>query len=115
MPITGVAPGASGTFAATPLPAGAALPAGTTPTWSADNPLVTLTPVASDTTGLSVVAALDPTITGTSFNLTVSASFTGQDGTVKTPTTTASVPITGGTPPPPPPAEVTGFDIEQTA
>lgn len=106
MAISGVQPGLTGTFAATPQPVGAVLPSGVVPVWTVDNPLVTLTPAAD---GLTVIAALDASITGDTFNLTVTATLA--DGS--TPSGTVAVPILPT--PPPPPQEVTGFTIDQTA
>lgn len=98
MPVTGVKPGASGTFAATTIPVGATLPAGIVPKWTSDNPAVTLVDAAD---GLTTVATVPADATG-SFGLTVTAQVNGADVTG-----TVSVPIVA--------ADVTGFTIDQVA
>ena len=103
MAITGIAPGASGTFTASPvnsLGAPATLPAGVIPVWTASDATVVLTPSAD---GLSCAVAVPGADTGTSFTLTATA--TMPDKT--TPTGTGAVPILA--------LEVASFVINQTA
>lgn len=102
MAITGVPLGGTGTFTETPTPAGGQLQAGNIPVWTVDDTLVTLTPSAD---GTSVTCAVDPSDTGTSFNLTCSG--VASDGTAIS--TAANVPILAAVPPP-----ATGFEIDQT-
>ena len=103
MAITGIVLGATGTFTGTPVPPGSALQAGSIPTWSADDPLVTLTPAVD---GLSVAAATSATDTAASFNLTQS----GVNSAGAAISSTANVPLL-----PVPVVPATGFDIEQTS
>jgi hypothetical protein len=100
MAIKGIAPGAQGTFAETPLPSGTTLPAGVIPQWSANDTGVTLTPSADGTSCVAAVATGDA---NPNFVLTVSATL--PDGTQ--PNGKVTVPILQ--------PEVTGFSIDQTA
>jgi len=76
MAITGVTAGGSGTFQETPAPAGSlGLQAGSVPTYSVDDPAVTLGP-SPDGDVTKVVASVPATDTGASFNLTVSGTNT---------------------------------------
>lgn len=105
--MTRLDPGATGiVFATTTLPVGSTLPAA--PVWTVDSPNVTLSPVSSDATGLSIGATISASAAvGEVFNLTITG--TNADGT----TATQSNPFTVGAPPP---ANVTGFAaITQTA
>jgi hypothetical protein len=105
--LTGVQVGASGTFQESPLPVGSlGLQTGTVPTYSVDDPLVTLS-ASPDGDPTKVVAAVAATDTGASFNMTVS-------GTNTTGTAISSVfniAILPGTTPPP--VVSTGFDLNQ--
>jgi hypothetical protein len=78
--------GQVGTFVESPVPVGSLLPAGTIPTWTADDPNVALTASAD---GTSVAVATSTTDTAASFNLTCTATFIN-------PATGASVTITSG-------------------
>lgn len=106
MPITGIVKGAPGTFTETPTPAGTVFPAGTTFTWTSDDPLTTLTPSADGTSVAVATTASDP---ATSFNLTCTSSFTDPaTGTV----------VAGKVNVPLMPAQVqtpTGIQIDQTS
>ena len=98
--INGIVVGGTGTFVETVLPAGATA---TAITWSADDPLVTLTPSAD---GTSVSAATQATDTAPSFNLTVS----GTNSAGAAISTTVNVPLLAA-----PPPVATGFDVTQTS
>src|ERR1700690_2592303 len=102
MSITGIVVGATGTFAATVLPAGAVIPAGSVPVWTtSDTSNTSLTPSAD---GMSVAVATSAAApVGGSFILTI----TNQDGTFPTPVTVPYLPAA-------PPAQ-TGFEVEQTS
>jgi hypothetical protein len=100
MAITGTVPGATSTFTGTP---NGALQPGNIPTWTVDDPNVTLTPGAD---GLSVSAATLATDTATSYNLTQS----GVNSAGIAISTTVNVPFL-----PAPPAPATGFNINQTS
>ena len=101
MPINGIKPGATGTFAETPLPSGTTLPAGVIPAWSVSDP--TQASVTASADGTSAVCAVPTSATAASFTLTVTAKL--PDGT--TPSGNATVSILQ--------PEVTGFEINQTA
>lgn len=103
--ITGIIKGQNGQFTQTPVPAGGQLQAGSVPTWSADDPLVTLSPSADGSTCSATTQVADA---GTSFNLTVS----GFDVNGVAISSTVNVPLTAAAPPPP--VLATGFDIKQT-
>lgn len=100
MPILGIAPGATGVFTETPLPAGTSLPSGVVPAWTSSDPKAVVTPT-SDGTGCSV--AVDPAITSPNFTLSVTATL--PDGT--TPSANVTVPVNF--------PEVNGFTISQTS
>lgn len=101
MAITGIKPGATGTFAESPVPPGTPLPAGVIPQWSSsDTTNTSLTPSAD---GTSCLVAVPSSATIASFVLTVKATL--PDGT--TPSGNATVPVLQ--------PEVTGFTISQTA
>jgi hypothetical protein len=101
MAINGVTTGATGTFQATPVPAGAVLPAGVVPVWtSSDVTIATVTSPNPDATGLTTI--LTGLATG-SITLTVTATL--PDNSVAQ--GTATVPIVAG--------EVKSFTINQTA
>jgi hypothetical protein len=70
MAILGIQKGAVGQFTGVPFPAGSSLQAGSVPTWSADDPNVTLTPSAD---GSAVAVQTSATDTASSFNLTQNA------------------------------------------
>ena len=105
MAITGIAPGGTGTFTATPLNAGGTaipLPTGMTLAWASDVSGAVITPDPANSLNAAIV--LDATVTGgTVINLTVSA--TNPDGT----------PATGSAPVPVLAASVTvaSFSIDQ--
>jgi hypothetical protein len=105
--ITGVTAGSSATFVESYVPANAALPAGASISivWTVDDTLVTLTPSAD---GTQVVAAIDPSDTATSFNLTA----TGTSSALPGPITSGpvNVPILPAAPPLP-----TALAIDQVA
>jgi hypothetical protein len=105
--ITGIQAGQSGTFQETPVPSNGALQAGSVPTWTTDNPDVTLTPSADGTTVVAAVAAATTTNT---FNLTVSG--VSSDPTIGNISDTVAVPIL---PVVVPPVPATGFVIDQIA
>lgn len=100
--ITGINVGSSGNFVETPVPAGSVVPAGSPEVWTTDDPTITLTPSADET---SVVAAVPATSTAKDFGLTFTATINGTpvSGTVRVPI----IPL-----PPPVP---TSFSIDQTA
>lgn len=101
MAITGVPNGGTGTFTATPVPAGAVIPASVVPVWTSSD--VTIATVASpnpDPTGLSTI--LTGLQTG-SVTLTVSATL--PDNSVAQ--GSVVVPVIAG--------EVKSFTIDQTA
>jgi len=79
-PVTGIVVGQTGTFLAIPVDANGnevPVPAGTAnPTWTSDTSNATVTSSPDGLTA-SVVAASDPTLAGTSFNLTISATVNG--------------------------------------
>lgn len=102
--ITGVAPGATGTFQISLLPAGA-VPLSTGPLVSVDDAAVVLGAV--DPTTLEFTATVPATDTGSSFNLTVS----GVNGAGTAISTVFNVPILPATPPPP--VQATGFGLNQ--
>ena len=107
MAITGIAPGGTGTFTATPLNSGGtpvSLPAAMIATWSSDAPLAVVTPSATDPLTCNLV--LDPSITGgTVINLAIAA--TNADGTPAS--GSAPVPVLSVT------VDVASFAINQTA
>lgn len=84
MAITGILPGATGVFVATPLNAAGvpvALPLPTVPVWTSSDPLAVVTATAD---GLGASVAVDPSAPqGGSFVLTVAQA----DGSASTPTT----------------------------
>lgn len=94
MAITGIIPGATGTFAATPLDASGALittALSNAPVWTSSDPLAVVTPNAD---GLGCSVAVDATAPqGGSFVLTIA----NPDGSASTPTT---VPYDNVVPPP---------------
>lgn len=101
MPITGIVVGSQGVFQETVLPAGATIPAGTTPVWTtSDATNTTLSPSPDGTQVMVTVASTAPA--GGSFSLTVA----NQDGTFPTSVTVPFLPGTVVTP-------QTGFQIDQ--
>jgi hypothetical protein len=109
MPVTGITPGATGTFTATPLDSSGnpiSLPAGAAPpVWSSSD--TTNAPVTPSADGLSATVSVPATTAGGSFTLTVqSPDLPG------TPIGSVVVPINAVTPPPP---TVASFAINQTS
>lgn len=107
MAITGIAPGSTGVFTATPLDGNGnpvSLPAGSQPPqWVSSD--TTNAPVVASADGLSASVSVPSTTAGGSFTLTVSSpDLPGQ------PSGSASVPINV---PPPPPPTVASFQINQ--
>jgi hypothetical protein len=101
--ITGIQKGAVGQFVAVTDPPGSALQPGSVPVWSADDPLVSMTPSAD---GMSVAVQTSAGDTATSFNLTL----TGVNSAGSTISTKVNVPLI-------PAAQVPagGFLINQTS
>lgn len=108
MAITGILAGASGKFQVTPLPAGAALQAGSVPSWQASNAAVVLTPAAD---GLTVDVAVPATVTDAAFDLACSA--VSSDGSALSATVSVPVLAPPPPPPPPPPTPATSLQIDQ--
>jgi hypothetical protein len=92
--ILGIQKGAVGNFTGLPLPAGSSLAAGSVPTWSADDPNVSLTPSADGSAVSVQTVASDP---ASSFNLTQNA--VSSDGTNIT-SGPVNVPLLGTAPVP---------------
>ena len=107
--LTGVPVGGSGTFQESPLPVGSAgLQTGTVPSYSVDDPLVTLS-ASPDGDPTKVVASVGAGDTGTSFNMTVSGT-----NTLGNPISSVfNIAILPAVTPPPVPS--TGFDLNQLA
>jgi hypothetical protein len=101
--IKGILLGQVGTFTGVPTPAGG-LTSGV-PSWSADDPNVSLTPSAD---GSSVSVATSATDTAPSFNLKQS----GADGLGNPISSSVNVPLL---PSAPPPVQAVGFDIRQVS
>lgn len=102
MAITGIVPGATGTFVERPLPAGSVQPTGVIAAWTSSDPTNAPVTVAAD--GITASVAIQNPTPITSFTLT--ASKTLPDGSVVT-----SGPVTIPILPPP----VTSLEIDQTA
>lgn len=101
--ITGIVLAATGVFAETLTPVGGALQAGSIPKWSADDPMVSLTPSADGTSCAVATSAAD---TATSFNLTVS----GVNSAGAAISSSVNVPLL-----PVAAVPATGFSINQTS
>jgi hypothetical protein len=107
--ITGIqAGGAPGVFEADPIPSNVPFPAGTTDTWTSDDPNVTLAPSTTDPT--QVQASTPASNTAKDFGLTVSTQMPADStGAVPAPfTNTVRVPIIPATT-----AVPTGVQINQ--
>jgi hypothetical protein len=102
--------GAPATFAATLIPAGSQLQAGTLLAYSADDPAAVLTPAAD---GMSISITLPATDTAASFNLTVSGNGFDASGNAVPFSHEFNIPIL--TTPPPPPVSATDVDLNQTS
>ena len=101
MAILGIQLGAVGQFTGVPSPAGSSLAAGSVPTWSADDTLVSLTASAD---GSAVAVQTSASDTATSFDLTQS----GVSSNGAAIASTVNVPLMAATPVP-----ATGFSISQ--
>jgi len=110
MAVTGIAPGATGNFTATPLDSSGnpiSLPAGAQPpVWSTSDP--TNAPVVASADGLSASVTVPSTTAGGVFTLSVSS-----PDLPGSPSGAVSVPINVA--PPPPPATVASFSINQNS
>lgn len=100
MAITGIVAGQTGTFKATPTPAGSSIPAGTVPVWASSD--TTNAPVTASADGLSATVSVPAGATITTFRLSVQ----NQDGTFPT---SVDVPVTQ------PVIAQTGFEIDQVS
>jgi len=111
--------GKTGTFLRSNLPVGSfGLAKGTVPTYSVDDPAVTLGPDSSDPTNTDKISAAVPsTDTGASFNLTIAftpaADATGAPGAPVSNVFNVTIKPAGG--PPPPFVATTGSDLTQTS
>lgn len=92
--ILGIAPGTTGQFKETLIPAGAVLPAGTVPQWSVDDTTNTSLTPSADGTSVAIAAGATIQNGATAFNLTVTATFTAPGAASPTTLTkTVSVPF----------------------
>jgi hypothetical protein len=113
MAITGIIPGATGTFVATPLDSAGnpiTAPLAVVPVWKSSDQLAVVTASADGLSCSVVVSAAAPT-TGVNafFSLTVS----NPDGSASVDSTVPYLPPT--TPPPPPPEVPASFSVSQTS